>query len=104
MLEAKVIRRSKSPWSFPVVIVDKRDGSKRFCVELRILNQVTEKVSFPLTVINDILALLGKEIYFTSIDLKRGYWQVLMNESAKKTIIFACRQGHFKFNVMLLVF
>ncbi|MET0107142.1 MAG: retropepsin-like aspartic protease [Sedimenticola sp.] len=60
MLEANVIRRSKSPWSFPVVIVDKKDGSKRFCVDFRKLNQITKANSYPLPLIDDILALLGK--------------------------------------------
>ena len=59
MIEAKVIRRSNSPWSFPVVIVDKKDGSKRFCVDFRKLNQVIMKNSFPLPLIDDILSLLG---------------------------------------------
>ena len=100
MLDAKVIRRSRSPWSFPVVIVDKKDGSKRFCVDFRKLNQVTKKNSYPLPVIDDILALLGKAKYFTSLDLKSGYWQVLMNESDKEKTAFACHRGLFKFNVM----
>ena len=51
MLDADVIRRSRSPWSFPVVIVDKKDGSKRFCVDFRKLNQVTKKKSYPLPLI-----------------------------------------------------
>ena len=100
MLDAKVIRRSRSPWSFPVVIVDKKDGSKRFCVDFRRLNQVTKKNSYPLPVIDDILALLGKAKYFTSLDLKSGYWQVLMNESDKEKTAFACHRGLFEFNVM----
>ena len=66
MLDANVIRRSRSPLSFPVVIVDKKDGSKRFCVDFRKLNQVTKKKSYPL--IDDILALLGKAKYFTSLE------------------------------------
>ena len=100
MLDAKVIRRSRSPWSFPVAIVDKKDGSKRFCVDFRKLNQVTKKNSYPLPVIDDILALLGKAKYFTSLDLKSGYWQVLMNESDKEKTAFACHRGLFEFNVM----
>ena len=56
MIEAKVIRRSNSPWSFPVVIVDKKDGSKRLCVDFRKLNQVIMKNSFPLPLIDDILS------------------------------------------------
>ena len=100
MLDANVIRRSKSPWSFPVVIVDKKDGSKRFCVDFRKLNQITKANSYPLPLIDDILALLGKAKYFTSLDLKSGYWQVLMDEADKEKTAFACHRGLFEFNVM----
>ena len=100
MLDANVIRRSKSPWSFPVVIVDKKDGSKRFCVDFRKLNQITKPNSYPLPLIDDILALLGKAKYFTSLDLKSGYWQVLMDEKDKEKTAFACHRGLFEFNVM----
>ncbi|MES9879659.1 MAG: reverse transcriptase family protein, partial [Sedimenticola sp.] len=84
MLDAKIIEHSRSPWSFPVVIVDKKDGSKRFCVDFRALNKVTKTNSYPLPLIDDILALLGKAKYFTSLDLKSGYWQVLMDESDRE--------------------
>ena len=100
MLEAKVIHRSNSPWSFPVVIVDKKDGSERFCVDFRKLNQITKLNSYPLPLIDDILALLGKAKYFTSLDLKSGYWQVLMDKKDKEKTAFACQRGLFEFNVM----
>lgn len=100
MLEADIIKRSKSPWSFPVVIVDKKDGSKRFCVDYRSLNKISVKNSFPLPLIDDILSLLGKSKYFTSLDLKSGYWQVLMDEKDKEKTAFACHRGLFEFNVM----
>ena len=70
MLEAKIIERSKSPWSFPVDIVDMKDGSQRFCVDFRALNKVTKSNSYPLPFIDDILALLGQAKSFTSLDLK----------------------------------
>ncbi len=100
MLDGNIIRRSRSPWSFPVVIVDKKDGSKRFCVDFRKLNQVTKKNSYPLPLIDDVLTLLGKSKYFTSLDLKSGYWQVQMNEADKEKTAFACHRGLFEFNVM----
>ena len=100
MLDANVIRRSRSPWYFPVVIVDKKDGSKRFCVDFRRLNKITKKNSDPLPLIDDILALLGKAKYFTSLDLKSGYWQVAMDEKDKEKTAFACHKGLFEFNVM----
>ena len=70
MLDADIIRRSRSPWSFPVVIVDKKHSGKRFCVDFRKLNQITKKNSYHLPLIDDILALLGKSKYFTPLDLK----------------------------------
>ena len=100
MLDTGVINRSRSPWPFPVVIVDRKDGSKRFCVDFRKLNQITKKHSFPLPLIDDILALLGKAKYFTSLDLKNGYWQVAMDDKDKEKTAFTCQKGLFEFNVM----
>ena len=100
MLDSEVIRRSKSPWSFPVVIVDKKDGSKRFCADFRRLNKITKKNSYPLPLIDDILALLGTAKFFTSLDLKSGYWQVAIEEKDKEKTAFACHRALFEFNVM----
>lgn len=101
MLDAGVISRSRSPWSFPVVIVNKKDGSKRFCVDYRKLNNITVKNSFPLPLIDDLLSRLGKAKYFSSLDLKSGYWQVLMDDKDKeKTAFVTSHKGLFQFNVM----
>lgn len=100
MLEAKVIQRSRSPWSFPVVIVGKKDGTKRFCVDYRRLNKISVKNSFPLPLIDDMLAVLGKAKYFSNLDLKSGYWQVLMDEQDREKTAFACHKGLFEFLVM----
>ena len=100
MLDADVNKRSRSPWSFPVVIVDKKDGSNRFCVDFRKFNQITKKNSYPLPLIDDILALLGNTKFFTSLDLKSGYWQVAMDEKDKEKTALACQKGLFELNVM----
>ena len=100
MLKAGVIRRSQSPWSFSLVIVSKKDGSKRLCVDFRKLNEITKKNSYPLPLIDDILSLLGKAKYFTSLDLKSGYWQVKMSEKDREKTAFACHRSLFEFNVM----
>ena len=76
MLRAKIIERSRSPWGFPIVLVKKKDNSLRFCIDYRELNKVTKRNSFPLPVISHILATLGKAKYFSTLDLKSGYWQV----------------------------
>ena len=86
MLDADAIKRFRSPRSFPVIIVDKKNGSKRFCIDFRKLNQLTKKNSHPLPLIGDILALLGKSKFFTSLDLKSGYWQVAMDVKDKVVV------------------
>ena len=100
MMQAGVIRKSRSPWSFPVVIVGKKDQSKRFCIDFRQLNKITKKISYPLPVIDEILALLGKAKYFSTMDLKSGYWQVEMDEKDREKTAFTCHAGLFEFNVM----
>ena len=100
MLDAKVIERSRSPWSFPLVVVDKKDGSKRMCVDFRSLNKIVTPMSVPLPLIDDILTLLGKAKHFTTLDLKSGYWQVALEEDSKEKTAFACHRGLFQFNRM----
>ena len=100
MMEARVVERSRSPWGFPIVLVEKKDGSSRFCVDFRDLNKITRRNSFPLPVISHILASLGRAKYFSKLDLKSGYWQVEMDESDKEKTAFTCHYGLFHFNVM----
>ena len=75
MLATIIIHPPRSPWTFPVVVVDKKDGTKRFCTDIRKLN-ISKKSSLPLPVIDDMLAALGKTKYFTTLYLKSGYWQI----------------------------
>lgn len=100
MLSAKIIERSRSPYSFGLVVVDKKDGTKRICVDFRPLNKILKPISFPLPLIDDILSLLGNSKFFGKIDLKSGYWQVLIDEKDKEKTAFACHKGLFHFNVM----
>ncbi|KAK4295125.1 hypothetical protein Pmani_032308 [Petrolisthes manimaculis] len=95
-----LIERSDSPWSSPVVLVEKKDGTKCFCVDYRALNGVTVKDSYPLPRIDDTLdALIGAE-WFSTLDLKSGYHQVEMEEEDKKKTAFTFGQGLWHFNVM----
>jgi len=100
MLKAGIIEPSQSPWSSPIVIVDKKDGEKRFCVDLRALNKVAVKNSYPLPRIEDILASLDGSQYFTCLDLKSGYWQIGMCPLSKEKTAFTCFLGLHHFLVM----
>ena len=99
MFRANIIRPSNSPWASPIVVVDKKDGSKRFCVDYRKLNKRTTLSSWPLPVTDDLLASLGKAKYFTCLNLKSGYWQVAVNEKDKEETAFTSHRGLYEYNV-----
>jgi hypothetical protein len=97
MLEAGIIQHSRSPWSFPVVQVPKKNGTRRFCVDFRKLNSITQQDCFPLPRIDDILDRLSTSRVFTTIDLKSGYWQVKLSKESIPKTAFSTPDGHFEF-------
>ena len=82
MLKVGAIRKSTSPWANPVVLVRKKDGSLRFCIDLRKLNSCTIKDAYSLPRIEESLDCLNGAKIFMSLNLKSGYWQVLMTEDS----------------------
>ncbi|CAB3989094.1 Retrovirus-related Pol poly from transposon, partial, partial [Paramuricea clavata] len=100
MLASDVIEPSTSPWSAPVVLVRKKDGSERFCIDYRKLNAITKKDVFPLPRCDEILESLSGAAYFTHLDLVRGYWQIKVAEQDREKTAFSAPDGHFQFKRM----
>ena len=100
MQDQGVIQPSKSPWASPVVLVKKKDGTHRFCVDYRGLNAATKTDSFPLPRIEDLLNVLGQARYFSTLDLASGFWQIRMHAESQERIAFVTPQGLYEFRVM----
>ena len=97
MLQQGVVKPSSSPWASPIVLVKKKDGGTRFCVDYRRLIQITKSDEFPLPRIDDTLDLLAGARYFTTLDLASGYWQVEMDESSREKTAFTTYAGLYAF-------
>ena len=100
MLTGGQIEASDSPWSSPVVLVTKKDGGTRFCVDYRQLNDATIKDAYPLPRIDDTLDMLAGKQWFSTLDLASGYWQVSLSRAARAKTAFATHSGLFQFRVM----
>ncbi|MES9883150.1 MAG: reverse transcriptase domain-containing protein, partial [Sedimenticola sp.] len=100
MLDNGIIEPSISPWASPIVLVDKKDGTTRFCVDYRALNQCTRKDSYPLPRAQDCFDAMGGTNWFSSIDLQSGYWQVAMDPSDADKTAFTCPLGLYQFRVL----
>ncbi|GFW53059.1 retrovirus-related Pol polyprotein from transposon 412 [Trichonephila clavipes] len=100
MQENDIIEPSSSPWASPIVLVRKKDGSTRFCVDYRKLNDVTKKDSYPLSRIDDTLDTLSGHKWFSTLDLKSGYWQVEIHPEDREKTAFTSGQGLWQFKVM----
>ena len=100
LLQRGIVKKSNSPWSSPVVLVTKKDGSQRFCVDYRQVNAVTVKDAYPLPRIDDSLCSLSGAEWFSTLDLASGYWQVPMDPASSGKAAFVTTSGLYEWNVM----
>src|SRR3954463_10980536 len=100
LLEKKFIRPSVSPWGAPVLLVKKKEGSMRICVDYRQLNKVTMKNRYPLPRIDDLMDQLVGACVFSKIDLRSGYHQIRVKTDDIQKTAFRTRYGHYEYTVM----
>ncbi|XP_063894737.1 uncharacterized protein LOC135117976 [Helicoverpa armigera] len=100
MLEAGIVRESVSKYASPIILVRKKDGKLRMCVDYRMLNSVTVKERYPMPNIEDEISRLSGQAYFVTLDLTSGYYQVPLSEKSRPLTSFVTPDGQYEFNRM----
>ncbi|CAF4441806.1 unnamed protein product, partial [Rotaria magnacalcarata] len=100
MLNEGIIEPCNSPYAAPITLQPKKDGSLRFCVDFRELNAVTVRDVYPIPRIDDTLDQLQHAKYFSSMDLRSGFWQIELDPTSRDKTAFISHAGLFRFRVM----
>ncbi|CAG9133253.1 unnamed protein product [Plutella xylostella] len=100
MLEAGIIRESTSNYASPIILVRKKNGGVRLCVDYRLHNSLTVKERYPIPIIEDEVARLSGQAWFITLDLMSGYYQVPIAEESKHLTAFVTPDGHYEYNRM----
>ena len=100
MLELGVIEESHSAWSSPIVLVGKPDGSIRFCVDYRKVNDVSRFDAYPMPRVDELLDRLGTARFFSTLDLTKGYWQIPLSPESKEKTAFSAPDGLYQFRTL----
>src|SRR5579859_3201012 len=95
-----IIKESESPWSAPLVLAAKADGTTRVCVDYRALNRVTKKDAYPLPRMDESFQKFHGARFFTILDLRSGYWQILLDLMTRAKTAFSTRYGHYEWLVL----
>jgi len=101
LLRQGIIEPSISPWSPPVVLIKKKDGTSHFCVDFTKLNVITVRDPYPLTCIDVIFDYLSDSEYFTALDFNADYFQVPLYRRDRPKTIFSTRDSQYQFTVLL---
>lgn len=100
LIDNDIIRPSTSPYASPIVVVRKKTGELRLCIDYRALNKKTIKENYPMPLIDDQLDILSGNNFYTTLDLASGYYQIPVNEVDKQKTGFVTPDGHYEFNRM----
>lgn len=100
LLKHNIIRESISPYASPIIVVKKKTGDKRLCVDYRALNRKTSKQHYPIPRIEDQIDRLAGNKYFCALDMASGYYQIGLTEESKTKTAFVTPDGQFEFNRM----
>ena len=100
ILHDGTIQPSHSPWAAPMVLVPKKNGTLRICIDYRKLNAVTRPDPFPISRIDDLLDGMSSAKFITTLDLARRYWQVLVDPASREKTAFSTNFGKYEFWIM----
>ena len=100
LLAKGFIRPSSSPWGAPIIFVDKKDGTRRMCVDYRALNDITIKNKYPLPMIEDLFDQMRGAKVFSKIELRSSYHQLKIRQEDIPKTAFTTRYGLYEFIVM----
>lgn len=92
-----IIRESQSQYSSPIILVKKKDGSDRMCIDYRALNRLTIRDRYPMPLIDDHIDRLGKANYFSNLDMATGFYQIPIDEESIHKTGFVTPEGHYEF-------